>query len=69
MMPKAVLLDRDGTIARDVNYYSRPEDFELFPGVAQAAATLNRNGSKVVVITNQSGVARFCIANEFRNGM
>jgi D,D-heptose 1,7-bisphosphate phosphatase len=55
---KAVFIDRDGTIARDVPYCSRPEDFELFPGVPEAIRTLNRKNFKVVVITNQSGIAR-----------
>lgn len=58
MSSKAVFIDRDGTIARDVPYCSRPEDFELFPGVAEAIRLLNRSGFKVVVITNQSGIAR-----------
>jgi D,D-heptose 1,7-bisphosphate phosphatase len=55
---KAVFLDRDGTIARDVHYCSRVEDFEILPGVPQAIRLLNQNGFKVVVITNQSGIAR-----------
>lgn len=58
MRNKAVFIDRDGTIARDVPYCSRPEDFELFPGVSGAIQKLNRSGYKVVVITNQSGIAR-----------
>ena len=55
---KAVFIDRDGTIARDVPYCSRVEDFEIFPSVPQAIKLLNEHGLKVVVITNQSGVAR-----------
>ena len=55
---KAVFLDRDGTIARDVPYCSRPEDFELLPRVAEAIKLLNDSGFKVVVITNQSGIGR-----------
>jgi histidinol-phosphate phosphatase family protein len=55
---KAVFLDRDGTIARDVHYCRRPEDFEILPTVPDAVRLLNENGFKVVVITNQSGVAR-----------
>jgi histidinol-phosphate phosphatase family protein len=53
-----VFTDRDGTIARDVPYCSRPEDFEMFAGVPESIRRLNENGFKVVVITNQSGVAR-----------
>jgi histidinol-phosphate phosphatase family protein len=55
---RAVFLDRDGTIARDVHYCRRVEDFELLPGVPEAMKLLNASGFKVVVITNQSGIAR-----------
>jgi D,D-heptose 1,7-bisphosphate phosphatase len=55
---KAVFLDRDGTIARDVHYCRRAEDFELLPGVPEAVRLLNHSGFKVVVVTNQSGIAR-----------
>jgi len=55
---KAVFLDRDGTISRDVPYCSRPEDFELLPMVAEAIKLLNDHGLKVIVVTNQSGVGR-----------
>jgi D-glycero-D-manno-heptose 1,7-bisphosphate phosphatase len=56
--PTTVFLDRDGTIIRDVSYLSRPEDVELLPGAARAIARLNHDGIPVVVITNQSGIAR-----------
>jgi len=55
---KAVFLDRDGTIARDVPYCSRPEDFELLPGAPEAIRLLNESGLLVVVVTNQSGIGR-----------
>lgn len=58
MKSKAVFLDRDGTIARDVHYCSRPEDLELLPTVPEAIRMLNGSGFKVVVVTNQSGIAR-----------
>ena len=58
MFNKAVFLDRDGTIARDVHYCSRPEDFEILPAVPLAIKMLNDSGFKVVVVTNQSGIAR-----------
>ena len=58
MGKRAVFLDRDGTIARDVHYCRRPEDFELLPTVPEAIRLLNTNSLKVVVITNQSGIAR-----------
>lgn len=55
---KAVFLDRDGTIVREVNYLCRPEDTELLPGAGQAIAKLRRAGFAVVVVSNQSGIAR-----------
>jgi len=55
---KAVFIDRDGTIAKDVPYCSRPEDFELLPNVAEGIKLLNKHGFKVVVVTNQSGISR-----------
>ncbi len=57
-MYRAVFLDRDGTIARDVHYCRRVEDFEILPRVPEAIRLLNQEGYKVVVVTNQSGIAR-----------
>ncbi len=51
-------MDRDGTINEEVNYLSRPEDVRLIPGAARAIARLNAAGLAVVVISNQSGLAR-----------
>jgi D-glycero-D-manno-heptose 1,7-bisphosphate phosphatase len=53
-----VFLDRDGTILREVPYLDTPKRAELLPGVAEALATLHRAGVLLVVVTNQSGVAR-----------
>jgi len=55
---KAVFVDRDGTINRDVPYCGRPQDFELLPTVAQGISLLNKHGFKIIVVTNQSGLAR-----------
>jgi D,D-heptose 1,7-bisphosphate phosphatase len=55
---RAVFLDRDGTIARDVHYCRRPEDFKLFKDVPLSIKMLNEKGYKTVIITNQSGLAR-----------
>jgi histidinol-phosphate phosphatase family protein len=51
-------LDRDGTIIHDANYIRDPDDVVLLPGAAAAIARLNRAGAIVVVVTNQSGIAR-----------
>ena len=57
-MNRAAFLDRDGTISRDVPYCSSPEDFELLAGVGEGIRILNEAGLKVIVVTNQSGIAR-----------
>lgn len=54
----AVFLDRDGTINREVNYLADPADFELLPGVPAALRALRAAGYELIVVTNQSGVAR-----------
>ncbi|MBM3131523.1 MAG: D-glycero-beta-D-manno-heptose 1,7-bisphosphate 7-phosphatase [Chloroflexi bacterium] len=58
MRYRAVFLDRDGTMAEDIHYCRRVEDFHILPIVPEAVRALNENGFKVVVITNQSGIAR-----------
>lgn len=58
MSRPAVFLDRDGTIIKDVHYVSRPEQVELLPGAATAIRRLNQARLPVIVVTNQSGIAR-----------
>jgi heptosyltransferase-2 len=53
-----IFLDRDGTLNPDPGYIRLPDQFELFPGVAQALAKLVRAGARLIVVTNQSGIAR-----------
>jgi histidinol-phosphate phosphatase family protein len=55
---RAVFLDRDGTLIEDRHYIARPEDVHLLPDVADALNTLRNAGWRLVVITNQSGIAR-----------
>lgn len=55
---RGVFVDRDGTINLDVPYCSCPEDLVLLPGSAEAIRLLNNAGFPVVVVTNQSGIAR-----------
>jgi len=54
----AVFLDRDGTLIRDVGYLSREDQLEILPRVPKAVRLLRAKGFKVVVISNQSAVAR-----------
>jgi heptosyltransferase II len=53
-----IFLDRDGTLNPDPGYIRSPDGFELFPGVAQALSRLKQAGARLIVVTNQSGVAR-----------
>jgi len=53
-----VFLDRDGTIIRDTHYINNPADVELMPDAGAAVRRLNEVGVPVIVITNQSGIAR-----------
>jgi D-glycero-D-manno-heptose 1,7-bisphosphate phosphatase len=54
----AVFLDRDGTLIEEVGYLDRLERVELYPYSADAIRALNRAGVRIVLVTNQSGVAR-----------
>jgi D-glycero-D-manno-heptose 1,7-bisphosphate phosphatase len=53
-----VFLDRDGTVMEDVHYIKSPLQVKLLPGAAAAVKALNDAGVRVVVVTNQSGIAR-----------
>jgi len=54
----ALFLDRDGTIIRDTGYLRDPDAVKLMPGAATALRVANRLHWPVIVITNQSGLAR-----------
>jgi D-glycero-D-manno-heptose 1,7-bisphosphate phosphatase len=59
MTERYVILDRDGTINLDSDdFVKSPEEWTPLPGSLEAIALLNRHGHRVVVITNQSGIAR-----------
>ncbi len=57
-MRPAVFLDRDGTINEQMGYINHIDRFHLLPRAAQAIRLLNEQGIPVVVVTNQSGLAR-----------
>ena len=57
-MNKAFFLDRDGVVVEQVHYLCDPEQTRLEKGVAEAIRRMHSKGYLVVVITNQSGVAR-----------
>ena len=55
---RAAFLDRDGTIIEDAHYLSRPDQVVLRPTAARAIQRLNEADVAVIVVTNQSGIAR-----------
>lgn len=57
-LPTAVFLDRDGTIIEDAHYLSKPEQVKLMDGAAESIARINAALIRVIVVTNQSGIAR-----------
>ncbi|WP_331655244.1 D-glycero-alpha-D-manno-heptose-1,7-bisphosphate 7-phosphatase [Aminipila sp.] len=57
-MNKAIFFDRDGTINVEVNYLHRIEDFKFIDGMPEFIKKWNDWGYKVIVVTNQAGIAR-----------
>ena len=55
---KAIFLDRDGTINKMVGFITKPEQFELIDGAAEAIKTINKSGYLAIVVTNQPVIAR-----------
>ena len=55
---KAIFLDRDGTINKMVGFVTKPEQFELIEGAAEAIKTINKSGYLAIVVTNQPVIAR-----------
>ncbi len=57
-MDRAIFLDRDGTLIEDQKYDFNPSNVHLLDGVAEGLRELKQAGYRLVVVTNQSGVAR-----------
>ena len=55
---KAAFFDRDGTINVDIHYLHRPEDLQFIAGMPEFIRKWNDWGYKVIVVTNQAGIAR-----------
>jgi D-glycero-D-manno-heptose 1,7-bisphosphate phosphatase len=64
MTQKAVFLDRDGTLIHDPGYINHPSQVKLLPGVGPSLAQLNKMGYRLVIVTNQSGVARGLVTEQ-----
>jgi D-glycero-D-manno-heptose 1,7-bisphosphate phosphatase len=58
ILSPGVLIDRDGTLNRDVGYVGHWEDFRWLDGAPEALLSLKKAGLPIAVITNQSGVAK-----------
>lgn len=58
MAAPAVFLDRDGTLIEDPGYLNDPALVRLRPGAGAAVARLKQSGFRLIVVTNQSGIAR-----------
>lgn len=57
-MPQTLFLDRDGTVSEEVGYVNHIGRFHVYPWTAEAVRRLNEAGWKVILVTNQSGIAR-----------
>jgi len=57
-MTPAVFFDRDGTLNEEVGYLGRPDRLVLFPYTVEALRLIARSGYRIVIITNQAGVAK-----------
>ena len=55
---QALFLDRDGTLVHPGRYPSRPEDLHLYDGIGPELRVLQKAGFRLVIITNQAGIAR-----------
>ena len=58
MKQRAIFLDRDGVINKDLNYLYKIDNFKFINGVFHACNYLQNIGYKIIVVTNQSGISR-----------
>jgi len=58
LLRRAVFLDRDGTISEEMGYVNHVGRLQMFPYAAEAIRQLNQAEIPVIVVTNQSGIAR-----------
>ncbi|MBE0535774.1 MAG: HAD-IIIA family hydrolase [Phycisphaerae bacterium] len=64
MANAAIFLDRDDTIIEDPGYINDPDQVKLLPGASEALSQLKKMDYKLVVVTNQSAVARGMVSEE-----
>ncbi len=65
----AAFLDRDGTLIEEREYLAEPEQVRLLPGVAAGLRALRDAGYRLIVVTNQSGIARGLIRPDQYEGV
>jgi len=58
MTTKTIFLDRDGVINKEINYLYKIEEFEFIDGVFEACKYLINLNYQIIIVTNQSGIAR-----------
>jgi D-glycero-D-manno-heptose 1,7-bisphosphate phosphatase len=58
VMTPALILDRDGVVNRDTGYVYRIEDVEFINGIFETCHVFQQSGFRIVIVTNQSGIAR-----------
>ena len=58
MSIKAIFLDRDGVVNKEINYLFKIEDFEFIDGIFDACLYFQNLGYAIIIVTNQSGIAR-----------
>lgn len=61
---KAIFLDRDNTIIEDPGYINHPNQVKLLPGATSALMDMRKMGYKLIIVTNQSGVARGIVTED-----
>jgi len=64
MANKAIFLDRDDTLVEDPGYMNHPDQLKLLDGIPEALSALKSMGYKLVIVSNQSGVARGIVTEE-----
>lgn len=64
MSIKNIFLDRDGTIIQDMHYLKDPEKICLIPDAVQAMKEMSKQGLKIFIVTNQSGIGREYFSKE-----
>ena len=55
---KTIFLDRDGVINKEIEYLYKREDCKFIKGIFEACLSFLKNGYKIIIVSNQSGIGR-----------